>query len=192
MNIILLGDPASGKATQAQKLVKKYGLFDLDMGQELRNYDARKKSRHINQVLRDTADIGKLAPTAIVRQIFKYRILNTPKTQGILLDGTPKMIGEAKFVYGLLKKVGRENDSILVLYLSLPFSESIQRARLRGRKDDTLASLRNRARYYKTQIAKVVRFFKSKYRFTRINALGSRPEVARRINAAIKDWQRQG
>ncbi len=34
-NLILLGDPGAGKATQAAYFAKKYNMFDFDMGKEL-------------------------------------------------------------------------------------------------------------------------------------------------------------
>ena len=34
LNIILLGDPAAGKATQSKLLMQKFPLYDLDMGKE--------------------------------------------------------------------------------------------------------------------------------------------------------------
>ena len=42
-NLILLGDPASGKGTQAVRLVKKYRFYDLDMGHEVRKPAAREQ-----------------------------------------------------------------------------------------------------------------------------------------------------
>ena len=61
LNIILLGDPAAGKATQAKLLVKKYKLYDFDMGAELMR--RRKKDRALDKMLRVYNDEGKLTPT---------------------------------------------------------------------------------------------------------------------------------
>ena len=61
LNIILLGDPAAGKATHGKFLTAKYRIYNLDMGQELRalerNRSLRKKYR-----LDTTLDKGKLTP----------------------------------------------------------------------------------------------------------------------------------
>ena len=181
-NLILLGDPASGKATQAARLVKKYGLYDLDMGRELRLPSVRKAYDY-----KRTTAIGKLTPTGVYRRIFRRLTLNVPKHRGILFDGHPKMIGEAKFLEKLLRRIGRENP--LFLYINVPLQETLHRV-ARGRRyglkkivrdDDRQIGLRNRARYYRTQIARVVKFFKSRYRFKRISGIGTRDEVFRRI-----------
>ena len=45
LNIILLGDPAAGKATHGKFLADKYKLYDLDMGRELRQLEHNPKLR---------------------------------------------------------------------------------------------------------------------------------------------------
>ena len=108
LNIILLGDPAAGKATHGEFLAKKFKLYDLDMGRELRslehNHKLRKKYR-----LDKTLDSGKLTPTELVRNLLHDKIHSTSKNQGILFNGTPKMIGEAKLVAKWLRQEKREN-----------------------------------------------------------------------------------
>ena len=103
LNIILLGDPAAGKATHGAFIAKKFKMYNLDMGRELRsiseNPTMRKKYR-----LDETLNKGKLTPTELVRQLLRGQIHNVPKTQGLLLNGTPKMIGEAKLVAKWLKE----------------------------------------------------------------------------------------
>src|SRR3989344_4844417 len=153
LNIILLGEPASGKATQAKFLAKKYNLFDFDMGRELRL--ARKKDKRIDRSLKRTTDHGKLTPTSIVRQILKERIFKTKKNKGILFDGHPKMIGEAKLAHKWLKQKGSKESDILVLYISIPYEEVVKRmlgreeyfkGKYSKRADDNEKALRNRAK----------------------------------------------
>src|SRR6266481_229900 len=89
LNLILLGDPASGKQTQAARLAKEYRFYDLDMGREVNKPSARRKYDY-----KKTTGIGHLTPTAVVREIFKNAISTVPSARGILFNGTPKMIGE--------------------------------------------------------------------------------------------------
>jgi adenylate kinase len=186
-NLILLGDPASGKGTQSEYLIKKHHFYDLDMGREVRKPAVRERFDFAK-----TTGIGKLTPTAIVRDIFKKMIIGVPEQQGILFNGTPKMINEAKLVARLLKH-GKRSDP-LVIYLSIPEKEVVQRAGKRvvvidGKKvrrdDDTLRALANRRRYYKEQISRVMVFFGEKYTVKKISGVGSRAEVRAKINAAI-------
>ena len=181
LNLILLGDPAAGKATQAVWIVKKYGMRDLDMGRELRKPSVKKRF----DFDRSTAK-GKLTPTAIVRDILQRGIVNTPPSRGILFDGTPKMAGEAKLVAKWLKESGR--SAPLVLYVHIPVAETYRRMAARGRTDDTRAALENRIRYYRTEVARTIAFFKTIYRFKKISGFGSPEEVALRIENEIEKF----
>jgi adenylate kinase len=187
-NIILLGDPASGKGTQAARLAKEYGLYDLDMGKQLRKPSVRKQFDY-----QKTTAIGKLTPTVIVRNIFTEIISNVPAKKGILFNGTPKMINEAKLVTRLLKSSKRADP--IVIYLTLPEKETIRRieerveyiqGKLIKRDDDTLRALKNRRKYYKEQISQVVIFFKKHYTLKTVSGMGTEEAVAQRIASVIK------
>lgn len=198
INVILLGDPASGKATQALKMSKKHKLYDFDMGKELRKI--RRRDAKLNSALQKTQDKGKLTPTKVVRAIHKEKIFKTPKKTGILFDGHPKMVGEAKLVYKWMKEVGRDEDSTLVLYLKIPHAEVVKR--MLGRKeyhagkyskraDDNEKALRNRVKYYRDNISEVIKFFKQKYVYKQINGLGTEKQVSERIEKAIHEFSKK-
>jgi adenylate kinase len=191
LNIILLGEPAAGKATQSALLSKEFNLYDLDMGKELRKLQA--KQAREKAALDNTIDKGHLAPTKIVREILCKQIMATPKTKGLLFDGTPKMLSEAKLVRKWLKEAGREKP--LVLYLSVPYAETIARmhdrksyaaGKFSKRADDTEAALKNRIKYYRTNIADVVEFLKSHFTYVKVSGVGTVAEVHARILAEIQ------
>lgn len=192
LNIILLGDPASGKATHGAFLAKKYRLYDLDMGKELRalehNNVLRKKYR-----LDKTLDSGKLTPTELVRNLLRDRIHATPKYQGIIFDGTPKMLGEAKLVTKWLKQEKRQR--VIFIYLSIPLAETMRRmtnrktyfkGKFSKRPDDNNNALKNRAAYYKKNISEVVVYFKKYYPFVKISTTGTIPKARKRLAEKLK------
>jgi adenylate kinase family enzyme len=194
LNIILLGDPASGKATHGAFLAKKYRLYDLDMGKELRslehNHSLRKKYR-----LDKTLDSGKLTPTELVRNLLHDKIHGTPKHQGILFDGTPKMLGEAKLVAKWLRQEKR--NRVLFIYLSIPLAETISRmtsrkSYFRGkfskRPDDNDKALKNRIAYYKKNISEVVAYFKKLYPFAKISTVGTISQARKRLNRSLEKY----
>jgi adenylate kinase len=189
-NLILLGDPASGKGTQAVRLVKKYHFYDLDMGREVRKPVALAQYDYAK-----TTAVGHLTPTAVVRNIFINILRTVPEQQGILFNGTPKMINEAKLVARLLKENKRRDP--LVIYLSIPAAEMFKRAAARReyidgklikRDDDTAHALRNRQKYYKAQIARVVAFFGERYTVKRISGMGTEAAVAKKIEEIVKKY----
>lgn len=188
-NLILLGDPAAGKATHAAMLVKQWHLTDLDMGKELR----RMQKRRARKSLSKTLDKGKLTPTEIVRKILREKIAAAPRSRGILFDGTPKMVGEARLVHKWLKEQKRKDP--LVIYLSIPMKETIKRMRDREeyfkgkfsqRADDNPKALKNRVAYYRKNIREVVNFFKTQYRYKKISSMGSKQQVHRRLTKYLK------
>ncbi len=193
LNIILLGDPASGKATQSKRLIAQYRLRDLDMGREVRKPSVRARFDYAR-----TTGAGHLTPTGVVREIFKKVIFETPARRGILFNGNPKMIGEAKLVASWLRQAKRADP--FVIYLSIPAAEVMRRAakrriylsgKLVKRDDDSMEALRNRKRYYEKQISQVVKFFKGRYAFVRVSGVGSEDEVAQRIASALSRYEKR-
>jgi adenylate kinase family enzyme len=195
LNIILLGDPAAGKATHGKFLQKKYRLYNLDMGKELRalehNNILRKKYK-----LDKTLDQGKLTPTSLVRKLLEDLIHSTPKHQGILFNGTPKMLGEAKLVSKWLR--GDKRNKILFVYLTIPLKETIRRMTSRKtyfrgkfskRPDDNDKALKNRVAYYQKNIKQVVNYFKKQYPFVKISTIGGIPEARKRILQALVKYE---
>ena len=187
LNIILLGDPAAGKATHGAFLAKKYKLYDLDMGRELRKLEhnpvLRKKYK-----LGKTLDSGKLTPTELVRKLLFDKIQATSSKKGILFNGTPKMVGEARLVSQWLKAEKRAN--VIFVYLSIPHSEIVKRMTARKeyfkgkfskRPDDNNKALKNRLAYYKKNITEVMKFFKKQYPYYNISTMGTIPEARKRI-----------
>jgi adenylate kinase len=189
-NLIILGNPASGKGTQAVHLVKKYRFYDLDMGREVRKPSVRARFDYAK-----TTAVGHLTPTIIVRGIFEEVIGAVPSAKGILFNGTPKMINEAKLVSRLLKQ--NDRSAPLVIYLDVPVPETMRRmakrvekidGKLVRRDDDTVRALRNRQKYYKAQIARVVAFFGERYTVKKISGMGTEAAVAKRIETAINKY----
>jgi adenylate kinase family enzyme len=178
-NLILLGDPAAGKATQAAWITKKYHMFDLDMGRELRRPEVKRRFDYLHSTAK-----GNLAPTKIVRNIFRDTIGRVPIAKGIVFDGAPKMVGEARLVAAQLRQEKRARP--LVIYLHVPVEEAFRRMTKRGRKDDTRAALAKRIVYYRNDVAKTVSFFKTIYTFKKVSGLGTPDDVAKRIEKEIE------
>lgn len=197
LNLILLGDPAAGKATHAKYLCAAFNMYDLDMGRELRTLSQLRKA-NLGGVLKKTLEKGKLTPTQIVRKILYDKIRATPKSKGILFDGTPKMIGEAKLTAKWLQAEKRSKP--LVIYMSIPMSETIKRmterkedfkGKFSRRADDDKKALQNRVKYYRENISEVVKYFKTIYSFKKISSNAPvakvRKVLVKLINNYVKD-----
>lgn len=178
-NLILLGDPDAGKATQAARLVKRYRLYDFDMGHEVRRPAIRARYDY-----RRTTAKGGLTPTKVVRGILRRVIPRVPRARGILFDGHPKMFGEAKLTVRLLRENGRTDP--LVIYLSIPVAEGFRRAMKRKRDDDAPEAIKQRERYYRSEVRRAVRFFRKRYAFRRVSGVGTPATVWKRLEKIVQ------
>ena len=184
ITLILLGDIAAGKGTQAKILAKKYGLKHIDTGAFSRKMAEQHKSfKRIKK--------GRLAPSHAIQNFLKSQIVSLEPKQGVLVDGG-KMPAEARLVYKLFLNQKRP---ILVIYLTISQTESFRRAlgRLQQeyRADDTLEALRNRIKYYRDIYSKTIRFWRDKKFLHTISGKGNMSVVNKRlvklINGVYKD-----
>lgn len=196
LNVILLGDPAAGKATHAKYLCKRFNMYDLDMGRELRKISKRGVRKKYN--LKGTLDKGKLTPTKLVRKILHDKIMAVPHNKGILFNGTPKMLGEAKLVAKWLKQ--RKSSLPVVIYMSIPAEETVKRMTERkedfkgkfGRRtDDTKGALKERVKYYRNNISYVVKFFQALYPFKKISSNAPVPKVRKILVKIITEHEKR-
>eukprot|EP01084_Bolivina_argentea_P263731 446475_1 len=100
--IILIGPPGSGKGTVAPKIVSKLNLPHLSTGDMLRAaVSARTQS---GMKAKSLMDDGKLVSDDIVNNIVVEELLKDKCKNGFILDGYPRTVNQAKFLYKSLKK----------------------------------------------------------------------------------------
>ena len=84
-NLILFGPPGSGKGTQSDKLIKKYGWIHLSTGDILRR--ERENNTLLGQEAQSYMDRGQLVPDEVVIGMIRSSIDNNPSAGGFLFDG---------------------------------------------------------------------------------------------------------
>ena len=96
INVIIAGAPASGKGTQAEKIVEQFGLYHLSTGDLLRAA-AEDPDNEVGQQAKLLMDEGQLVPDEIMLALVSQK-LDDPKIKegGWLLDGFPRTEGQAK------------------------------------------------------------------------------------------------
>jgi len=118
--IVLLGPPASGKGTQAERIEKRYGLPAVSSGAILREEFA-----HGSQAGHDTARMaraGLLVPDRLVIKLVGRWLSRHP--EGFILDGFPRNVPQAE---ALAKLLG-ENPLQAVLFFDLSDETIFERA----------------------------------------------------------------
>ena len=127
MNIILFGPPGAGKGTQAQKIVKKFNLYQVSTGDLLRN-EIKNKS-DIGKKIELIISQGDFATDDIVNKILKKVITNPMYRNRIIFDGYPRNITQAENLEIMLNA---DNQSInFILFLKV--NREIIEKRILGR-----------------------------------------------------------
>jgi adenylate kinase len=111
MRIVLMGPPGAGKGTQAARLVEQFGMTHLSSGDIFR---AEKNSgSELGQKLADIMASGALVPDDIVVDIMARAITSTEG--GLLLDGFPRTVAQAKALDETLGELGKPLDAVVVI-----------------------------------------------------------------------------
>jgi adenylate kinase len=128
MRIVLLGAPGSGKGTQAQRLVKKYGTPQISSGDLLRDAVARKTE--LGMKAKAAMDAGQLVSDELVLGLIRERLGRPDVDKGFILDGFPRNIPQAQALEGMLGELGQPIDGVVLMNLDL----GILKKRLTGRR----------------------------------------------------------
>jgi adenylate kinase len=135
-NLILFGPPGSGKGTQSEKLIDKYGLIHLATGNLLREEIVNKT--RLGLEARRYMDNGQLVPDSVVIGMIRSALANNPDAKGFLFDGFPRTVAQSEALDELLA----ENKSEINIVLALQVSEDeligrlLNRGKTSGRSDD--------------------------------------------------------
>lgn len=127
MNVILLGPPGAGKGTQARILVERRGLVQLSTGDMLRAAVAAgtEVGREADAVMK----AGGLVSDDIVIGVVDERLDADDVKAGVILDGFPRTIPQARALDRLLADKGMSLDAVV----SMKVDDAAMTARIAGR-----------------------------------------------------------
>ena len=134
-NIILFGPPGSGKGTQSQNLITKYGLKHLSTGDLLRSEIAMQTPLGIEA--KNFMDKGQLVPDEVVIGMISTALETNPDTAGFLFDGFPRTDAQAEALDKLLTELGGKVS--VVPFFRLEKAVAVERISKRWQcsRDDT-------------------------------------------------------
>ncbi|MCP9749557.1 adenylate kinase [Ferruginibacter sp. HRS2-29] len=177
-NLILFGPPGSGKGTQSEKLMAKYGLKHLSTGDLLRSEISRQTS--LGQAAKGFMDKGQLVPDEVVIGMISSALDENPHATGFLYDGFPRTSAQAE---ALDKLLHLKKASIGVM-LALDVSEEelvkrlLKRGETSGRSDDTNEQvIRARITEYQTKTAAVADYYHQFNKVVMIKGEGTIDEI---------------
>ena len=186
LNIILFGPPGSGKGTQSERLVEKYGVVHLSTGNLLRAEIAAKTPLGLEA--KSFIDKGQLVPDEVVIGMVDSCFDQHKEARGFLFDGFPRTVAQAKALDKLLEL--RKTGIASVLALEVNEEELIKRllnrGKTSGRSDDTDENvIRQRFSVYNNETSPVAEHYRKAKKFQAVKGEGTVEEIFDRLCDAI-------
>jgi len=177
-NLILFGPPGSGKGTQSERLIAKYGLKHLSTGDLLRSEIAGRTP--LGMAAQSVMSKGQLVPDEVVIEMISSALDNNPKAHGFLFDGFPRTTAQAEALDKLLAQKGTS----IAIVLALQVSENeltkrlLNRGLSSGRSDDADEEvIRSRYTEYEKKTAAVADYYKKYGKVIYIKGEGDVDEI---------------
>jgi len=191
MRIILLGPPGSGKGTQAQLLVQRYGIVQLSTGEMLRAAVAA--GTPVGLKAKEIMASGSLVPDEVVVGIISDRIDQPDARNGFILDGFPRTVPQAEALDELLRHKHLKLDAVIELRVNesalLSRVETrVAQMRERGeevRVDDTPEVLTKRLANYRNQTEPLIHYYSERRKLSTIDGMMAIDEVTRAIHRQL-------
>lgn len=160
MIVVLMGPPGSGKSTQSAALKKRYGWPTVGMSDLLREEVA--KGTPEGKQIQAAMSKGVLVPDSEVNRLLKARLQRDDAKNGLVLDGYPRTLAQAKYLVQLEKEIAL--PQLLVVHLDVPVSVALGRMDERGRADDKPDVIEKRMKDYYAQTKSLLEYFGKRVR----------------------------
>lgn len=186
LNIVIFGAPGSGKGTQSEKILKKYGLNHISTGDVLRA--EIKAETELGKTAKKFIDQGQLIPDELMVDILATKFDSFIDSKGVIFDGFPRTIAQAEALKAMLNK--RNQDVTVMLELDVPedelMSRLIKRGLESGRTDDNEDTIKKRLKVYHEQTSPLKDWYKNDGKHCYINGLGDLERIFSDIVYAIE------
>jgi len=188
LNLILFGPPGSGKGTQAENLIEKYGILHISTG-DLFRYEMGNNTP-LGIKAKEYMVKGELVPDEVTIGMLKNKVDANPDVSGIIFDGFPRTIPQAEALDAFLQEKNTEVTALVAL--DVPDEELVKRLLNRGKSsgradDNDEEIIRNRISIYKSETAQVFDYYAQNGKSKLIPGVGSIEEIFDRLVAAIDE-----
>ena len=184
-NIVIFGAPGSGKGTQSNMMIEKYGLNHISTGDVLRA--EIKKGTELGKTAASFIDNGQLIPDDLMVNILASVYDSFGDHKGVIFDGFPRTIPQAE---ALKKMLDERGDKVAAMIeLDVPEDELMKRLILRGqqsgRADDNEETIKKRLVVYHSQTQPLIDWYKKEGIHYHINGLGDLDRIFADISEVI-------
>ena len=184
LNIVIFGAPGSGKGTQSERIVEKYGINHISTGDVLRA--EIKNGTELGKTAKGYIDQGQLIPELMI-DILASVFDSFKDSKGVIFDGFPRTIAQAEALKKMLAERGQ--DVSVMLDLEVPEEELmvrlIKRGKDSGRADDNEETIKKRLHVYHSQTSPLIDWYKNEKKYQHINGLGTMDGIFADICEAV-------
>lgn len=213
MYILLMGPPGAGKGTQAEKLIREYGIPQISTGDMFRA--AVKSGTALGKEAKSYMDKGALVPDSVTVGIVKERLAQDDCKKGWILDGFPRTTAQASALDAILHDLGIQLTAVLDFNVNrddlvkrvsgrlvcrqcgASFHKKFRPPKQEGvcdncggelyqRADDNEVTVRERLAVYDTSTKPLIDYYKVSGRYYEINGDQSMDKVFADVQAALK------
>jgi adenylate kinase len=213
MNIVLLGAPGAGKGTQAAALTKELKLAHIASGDLFRQ--AMGKGTELGLQAKAYMEKGQLVPDEITIKMVLERIAAPDCAAGIILDGFPRNVEQAKALDKALKAQNKGIDKAVYIKVAeselltrltgrwicrkcqAPYHEVSSPPKIKGkcdkcsgelyqRADDNTETIKNRLVVFFAETAPLIEYYSKVGKLLEVDGEGSMEEISARIISALK------
>ena len=185
LNIVIFGAPGSGKGTQSERIVEKYGINHISTGDVLRA--EIKNGTELGKTAKGYIDQGQLIPDELMIDILASVFDSFKDSKGVIFDGFPRTIAQAEALKKMLAERGQ--DVSVMVDLDVPEEELmvrlIKRGKDSGRADDNEETIKKRLHVYHSQTAPLIDWYKNEKKYQHINGLGTMEGIFDEICEAV-------
>lgn len=185
LNIVIFGAPGSGKGTQSEFIVKKYGVNHVSTGDVLRS--ELKNGTELGKIAKGYMDKGQLLPDDLIVNMLASKLDSFNGGKGVIFDGFPRTTAQAEALKKMLAERGQEVS--VMLDLEVPEDELmtrlINRGKETGRADDNEETIKKRLVVYHSQTAPVIDWYKKESKYQHIDGVGSMERIFGDICKAV-------
>ena len=185
-NIILFGPPGSGKGTQSDRIVERFGLVHLSTGNLLRQEIADKTPLGI--AAKNFMVKGQLVPDEVVIAMIDTMLEKHTAAKGFLFDGFPRTVAQAEALDNLLALKKATINKVLALEVSEEelVKRLLKRGETSGRSDDTNEEIiRKRYQVYKAETEAVAEHYDEQDKLVRLKGEGSVDDIFNSLSRLI-------
>jgi adenylate kinase len=215
LDIVLLGAPGSGKGTQAEQLLSWLPLPHVSSGDLFRG--AMESETELGNLVKGYVERGELVPDEITIRVVAERITRPDCAQGVILDGFPRTLAQARALDALLEQMQRRIDVVLNIavdkqvvlerlsgrwicgecgrsYHRQNNPEQVQGTcdlcggELEQREDDRPETQRRRINVYEEQTAPLIRYYRERGVLVDIDGEQGVDAVAQDIRKAVEPF----